>query len=223
MTVPSGIVPLDQFLSERHNDSLSERHAVLAVGSNGCPGRLAEKFGAESAAAIPVLLGTIENVSVVYSRQLVSYGALPATFIKQPGASSRLSITLLTQEQLAQMDATEQVGDMYERISVESPFVVNKGLKIDGVTAYLDQKILGYQGKPIYLKAFAHEEVDGLVMDEREVLSFVCNQAKILMGESIESRHQQLVRSESLRQTMARYLEKEMADIRVDDTGKLCE
>lgn len=222
VTRPSGDVSLDEFLSECGDDSLAERHAVLAVGSNGCPGRLAEKYLDTPGTAVPVLLGSIGGVSVVYSRKLVSYGALPATFIRQSNVSSVLSVTLLSEKQLARMDETEQVGEMYERIPVESPFIVKKDLRIEEVTAYLDSTILSYQGKPIYLKAFAPGGVDGLVMDEREVLSFVCNQAGVLMGESIELRHQQLVRNESLRQILTRFLETQMADLRVDRTGKLC-
>ena len=221
MTLSSGLAPLDQFLSERNNASLSERHAVLAVGSNGCPGRLAEKFGTESGTAIPVLLGTIENVSVVYSRQLVSYGALPATFINQLGAISRLSITLLTQEQLEQMDATEQVGEMYYRIPLSSGFLVDNGLKLEDVTAYLDPKILSYRGRPVYVKMFAHGESQGEVMDEREVLSVVFDRAGVMAGESIERRHHELLVNESIRQRLTQFLESNMSELQVDEEGSL--
>ena len=221
MTLPSGLVPLNRFLSERHNASLSERHAVLAVGSNGCPGRLAEKFGNELGSAIPVLLGTIKTVSVVYSRQLVSYGALPATFIKQPGATSRLSITLLTEEQLVQMDISEQVGEMYERIPLSSDFFVERGPKFKGVTAYLDPKILSYQGRPVYVKMFAHGGSQGEVMDEREVLSLVFDQAKILLGKNIEQRHQELLNNNLIRQQLSKFLESKMAHLQVENDGSL--
>ena len=83
-------VPLDAFLAERQNATMDRRHPVLAVGSNGCPGRLAEKYAGHPDVAVPVLLGTLPNTAVVYSRRLMLYGALPATYLHHPGAVSRL-------------------------------------------------------------------------------------------------------------------------------------
>ena len=79
MDDPTGQVTLDDFLATRGNAPMDQRHAVLAVGSNGCPGRLAEKYHDQPEVALPVFVGTLADAVVVYSRQLVAYGALPAT------------------------------------------------------------------------------------------------------------------------------------------------
>ncbi|MFC1585210.1 hypothetical protein ACFL5V_06670 [Fibrobacterota bacterium] len=42
---PEGEIPLDDFLVMQGSSPLEKRNAVLSVGSNGCPGRLVEKFG----------------------------------------------------------------------------------------------------------------------------------------------------------------------------------
>ncbi|MCZ6490808.1 MAG: hypothetical protein O7A06_09790, partial [Acidobacteria bacterium] len=74
----TGQVTLDTFLAARGNPTFGKRHAVLAVGSNGCPGRLAEKYAHQPEVALPVLVGAMTNTAVIYSCRLASYGALPA-------------------------------------------------------------------------------------------------------------------------------------------------
>ena len=216
---PSGHVSLDQFLLDCGDASLAERHVVLAIGSNGCPGRLAEKFGKQRGVAIPVLCGTIKDVGVVYSRQLTSYGALPATFIRKQGALSHLSVTLLSSEQLNLMDVSEQVGRKYERIPIDSDFLVDNNSNLKSVTAYLDRKILSYGGHPIFLKMFKNEGPGHMAMNEREVLSLVFDQAKVMLGHNIEERHQQLISDRLIRQQLTQYLESHMADLQVNERG----
>lgn len=218
---PSGQVTVDAFLAARRNAAISQRHAVLAVGSNGCPGRLAEKYGDQPEVALPVFVGTVADTAVVYSRRLVSYGALPATYLHQPGAVSWLSVTMLTDEQLDRMDETERVGEFYLRIPVTGHFLIGGGPKVENLTAYLDREILTYNGKPIRLKMFAREGPDWPIMDEPEVLSLVLDQAVILLGESIEKRHSQLLKDETLRLQVIKFLNTRMSALRVDTHGQL--
>lgn len=217
----TGQVPLDAFLASRGNATVGERHAVLAVGSNGCPGRLAEKYSQEPEVAVPVFVGTLTDTVVVYSHQLVAYGALPATYLYQPGAVSWLSVTMLTGEQLARMDETEKVGEFYLRIAVPGQFNVDGGPRIGGITAYLDRKIMAYSGRPVRLKMFAREGPDWPIMDEREVLSLVFDEAGLLLGESIEARHRQLLRDEALRHHLREFLDTRMNALMVDERGQL--
>ena len=219
VTTHSGRVPLDVFLGKRGNALLAERHAVLAVGSNGCPGRLAEKFVDVPKAAIPVFVGKICDVAAVYSRRIASYGAFPATVIRQSGIVSSLSVPLLTQEQLALMDKSENVGKKYERISISSDFVAENGATLEKVTAYFDSNILSYHGRPIYLKTFASDQGQGVAMDEREVLSLVFDQAGLMRGESIEWRHQQLLENDWLPQELTQFVESNMADLQCQADG----
>ncbi|MEE9522436.1 MAG: hypothetical protein V3W05_06490 [candidate division NC10 bacterium] len=217
----TGRVTLDAFLVARGNPTMSERHAVLAVGSNGCPGRLAEKYGDQPEVALPVFVGTLADTAVVYSRRLVWYGALPATYLHQPGAVSWLSVTMLTDDQLKRMDETESVGEFYLRIPVSGHFRIDGGPKVDNLTAYLDREILSYQGKPIRLKMFAREGPDWPMMDEPEVLSLVLDQAGLLRGEAIEKRHSQLLQDEKLRTQVIELLDTRMAELIVDKRGQL--
>ena len=218
---PSGQVTLDAFLEARGNATISNRHAVLAVGSNGCPGRLAEKYGDQPEVALPVFVGTVADTAVVYSRRLVSYGALPATYLHQPGASSWLSVTMLTDEQLARMDETERVGEYYLRIPVPGHFLIDGGPRVGDLTAYLDREILTYEGKPIRLKMFARDGPDWPVMDESEVLSLALDQAGILVGKPIEARHRQLLMDEGLRLQLTKFLDTRMSLLAADAHGKL--
>lgn len=214
-------VTLDAFLAGRGNATMSQRHAVLAVGSNGCPGRLAEKYGDQSEVALPVFVGALADTAVVYSRQLAPYGVLPATYLYQPGAVSCLSVTMLTDEQLTRMDETERVGEFYLRIPVPGHFHVDGGPKISNLTAYLNRKILTYQGKPVRLKLFARKGPAWPVMDEPEVLSLVFDQAGLLLAELIETRHRQLLTDEPLRLQLINFLDTQMSGLAVDEQGQL--
>ena len=169
------------------------------MGSNGCPGRLAEKYGDQPEIAIPVLVGTMADTAVVYSCRLAPYGVLPATYLYEPGAVSWLSVTMLSREQLARMDETEGLGEAYWRIGARGRFSVDGGARIGGLTAYLDRKILGWNGKPIRLKSFAREGPDWPTLDEPEVLSLVFDQAGLLLGESVDTRHRRLLADHELR------------------------
>ena len=221
MDDPTGQVTLDTFLATRGNATMDQRHAVLAVGSNGCPGRLAEKYHHQPEVALPVFVGTLTDAAVVYSRQLAAYGALPATYLYQPGTLSWLSVNMLTNEQLAHMDETEGVGQFYLRIAVPGHFHVDGGPRIGDLTAYLDRKILTYHGKPVRLNVFAREGADWPIMDEPEVLSLVFDQAGLLLGEPIETRHRQLLTDKTLRLELTKFLDMHMGALTVDKQGQL--
>lgn len=214
-------VTLDAFLTARGNATMGQRHAVLALGSNGCPGRLAEKYRHQPEVALPVLVGTLADTAVVYSCQLARYGALPATYLYQPGAVSWLSVTMLTDEQLARMDQTESDGQFYRRIEVPGHLHVDDGPKIGDLTAYFNPKILTCQGKPVSLKMFVREGPNWPSMDEREVLSLVFDQAGLLPGQPIETRHRQLLTDEALRLQLIEFVATRMCALRVDKKGQL--
>ncbi|MCH9051013.1 MAG: hypothetical protein IIA72_08015 [Proteobacteria bacterium] len=170
---------------------------------------------------VPVLVGTLADTAVVYSRQLVRYGALPATYLYQPGAVSWLSVTMLTGRQLARMDETEGLGRAYLRIKVPGYFHVDGGPSVGDLAAYLDRKILTYEGTPVRLKLFAREGPGWLIMDEREVLSLVFDQADLLLGEAIEGRHNRLLTDKLLWQQLVTFLEGQMSGLKVDEAGRL--
>ena len=56
-----------------------DRHAVLAVGSNGAPEQLVRKFGtAPGDRRIAVLAATVRDHDVAYAALVAHYGAIPA-------------------------------------------------------------------------------------------------------------------------------------------------
>jgi hypothetical protein len=214
-----GAVSLDEFLWERNSPPLEQRKVVLAVGSNGCPGRLEEKFKNQPDSAIPVLVGSIENTAVVYSRRIVSYGALPATYLRQPGALSRLSVTMLTDEQFESMNRTESG---YVLVQVGERFRIDGGPSIEHPIAYLDPDILTFHGTPVLVEMFSRERPSWPVMDERAVLAAAFDEAGLLGDLPIEVRHRALISDPALWGRLQEYLDQHMASLRVDEaTGAL--
>lgn len=212
---------IDDFLVTRDNAPLSERKAVLAVGSNGCPGRLAEKYANHPEVAIPVFVGSMVNTAVIYSRQFTLYGALPATYMYQPGAISNLSVVMLTEEQLTLMNKTEKVGEVYSLEDVPGYFRVNKGPMMGDLKAYLDRKILTYRGNPIRLEKFVGKDnLDWPTMNESDLLSLVFNQAGKLKNKTIEERHQQLLVDGTLKAQLDKYINTRMSGMDLDKLGQ---
>ena len=86
---------------------LSDRVAVLAYGSNLCPGQLHHKFAPhDPTPAVPVRLGRLHGAAIVYN--LISRrGYLFADLMPSPAESPVVGVTFLTPRQLAVMDATE--------------------------------------------------------------------------------------------------------------------
>lgn len=93
---------LDRLLATRNLPALNRRYAVLAYGSNACPGQLLDKGLTD----VPVLYGRLTGAQAVYAKRITTRGYVPATLVRKRG--SRMSwVTLLTAEQLARMDGSE--------------------------------------------------------------------------------------------------------------------
>ena len=211
-------VSIDAFLAERRNPPLADRKPVLAIGSNGCPGRLAEKLGDDLPdAAVPVLRGTLDDTAVAYLRWLAAYGALPATYLHVPGALSRVSVTLLSPGPLlASLDSTEA---RYKRVEVDRPVLLDGGAVLEGCTAYLSPEVLVHEGTPVLVKMFSRGGLDWPSLDEREVLGLVLDEAGILPGEPIETRQARMRSSPELRAELEAHLEAQSGGVTVDAAG----
>lgn len=83
------------------------RTGLLAYGSNAAPSQLLRKFPDALGRAIPVTAVEVADVDVVFSAHLTSYGSLPATIHRTPGARAHLAITWLTDEERSIMHRTE--------------------------------------------------------------------------------------------------------------------
>jgi hypothetical protein len=93
---------LDSVLAKRGLALASERYAVLAYGSNACPGQLLEKELDD----VPVIFGRLIGADAVYARRTTQRSYVPATLARKDGEGSNW-ITLLTRDQLGMMDKTE--------------------------------------------------------------------------------------------------------------------
>jgi len=153
---------LGDFVVRMSGWRLADLRAVLAVGSNACPARLADadKYGGVPGVAIPVLRGWIRDVVSVYSARLGVYGSVPATVAGAPGARSRLWVTLPSEEQIRQMDASERRGERYELIDLDdAEITLPGGVRVGPVSAYFESEGLGHPetGGPILLDCFETE------------------------------------------------------------------
>jgi hypothetical protein len=101
---------LDTFLRERNLPPVTERYAVVAYGSNACPGQLIGK----KLTNVPVIFGHLVGAEAVYARRTTSKGYMPATLARKGGERSNW-VTLLTRDQLRTMDTSEgRQGGSYD-------------------------------------------------------------------------------------------------------------
>jgi len=118
------------------------RIAVIACGSNASPVRLAEKFMPPRLARtplVPTLSVTLRGYVVTHSAKFCSYAAMPATLHPWPGATARLYVSLLDAEELAAMDATEALGDEYDRMTFDAASVSGLPQSVRSVEAYVSR------------------------------------------------------------------------------------
>lgn len=203
---PDGVRALADLLADLGAAPLDQRHAVLAVGSNACPGRLLEKFPVGGPdCVIPVLRGSISDVDAVYLAWLTPYAALPATCFEVAGADVELWLTLLSRTQFDVMNASENVGELYGLIEPRAPFRWG-GCRIGPVYAYADERVLSLDGAPIRLAAFRAERSSFRAMDQPGVLSAALDRVGFRRGEAIEARHAALVTDAALRTLISQRL-----------------
>jgi len=185
----SGETTIDEFLAANDLVPFNQRYAVLAVGSNACPGRLEEKFIGKDHDAIIALKGWIADVDSIYAAWLADYGALPATIAEAPGTEVEIWLTLLTQAQLTIMNASEGLGDDYSLVSVASPFRVGLAM-VENVYAYFDRRALVLEGEHVRVGDFSAQNPKlRSSLTEKEALAIVLDKLEFACGQSIEQRH----------------------------------
>lgn len=148
-----------------------ERVAVIACGSNGAPTRLAQKF-AGSGAKIPVTPAWLHDWAIVYSAHFTSYGALPATLHRCPGARTRLCVTWLTTAQLELMHRSEGAGERYDYLLLERLDLEVEGHgAIDRAGAYLSRRgPLAQDGRAVRLAETLSRHCDLEACSQRTML-----------------------------------------------------
>ena len=205
-----GAAGIDRAVAVRGSAPVAGRVAVLAVGSNACPGRLLEKFTAAPGMVIPVLAGRIPEVASVHMPRLSGYAALPATAWPVPGGESRLWVTLLDPDQLSVMDASEGVGETYKLIALPGAFRPEGGGRVGPVYAYASGSALAIGGGPVRLSAF-ESTAPFPAMDQREALGRALDLVGVLPGRPIEERHRMLRLDPGLRSEVTEGLAAEHA------------
>jgi hypothetical protein len=91
---------------------------VMGVGSNANPDVLRRKFERRGVSTtIPHVLGSLAEVALGYSAHVSLAGYVPASPYPQSNSRAKVVVSVLTEEQLACLDATEP---NYERIPVSS-------------------------------------------------------------------------------------------------------
>jgi hypothetical protein len=117
------------------------RLPVIAYGSNANVDALTRKFVTSNfsgPAVIPVTRASLRNFDVAWSPELVANGAMPATIVPSAGTTVSVWITWLNAAELAEMNATEDVGTLYSyghlghaQLSGPGPPVDDPGLYVD--------------------------------------------------------------------------------------------
>jgi len=185
---------------------LEGRIAVLAVGSNACPGRLLEKFGRGEAAVIPVLWGTWRGGLPVYLPGFAPYGALPATYWPHADAEVELWATLLDPGQLETMNRSEGIGDggdRYKLALLEGGLALGAG-RLEPVLAYRGGSALDLGEGVVPLAGFRHHGAlpPARPLTQPEVLSRVLDALGHEPGAGIESRVRALGEDPALRRRL---------------------
>lgn len=95
-------------------------HPVVAVGSNAAPVQLQRKFARYiDDVVIPVIAVQLPGHVIAWANRIAVYGSVPATLAEEPGASVSAWATLLSARDYALMNATEDLGVVYEAVPVK--------------------------------------------------------------------------------------------------------
>ncbi|MEI6624013.1 MAG: hypothetical protein WCP28_19140 [Actinomycetes bacterium] len=113
--LPDGTALDDWLELTDESSSRSSFVPLLSYGSNACPGRLAEKFGSltDDLDRIAVFPVSVDGVDRVWSCQINSRNAVPATLAASPSHRLAAHLLLLPNELSASMDRTEGRGGRY--------------------------------------------------------------------------------------------------------------
>jgi hypothetical protein len=141
---------LSQLLADRHLSPIGDRYAILAYGSNSCPGQLSRK----NLTDVPVLFGHLEGAEAVYARRMTKSGYVPATLARKRGRRPSW-LTLLTGEQVQLMDHSEGRPGSYVLASVpDLQFRIGQ-TQILPLYSYVDicAGVMIARGRPVSLRS----------------------------------------------------------------------
>ena len=156
---------LDRLLKSRGLAPINERYAVLAYGSNACPGQLLRKFRSESSLTnIPVVFGRLDGADAVYARRRTRGGYIPATLAKSAGSGPSW-LTLLTAEQARAMDRSEGRPTSYALAELHGIAFSVGQLDITPLYSYVDINggVMVFDGRPVRLREMRQKRCQSLL------------------------------------------------------------
>lgn len=173
--------------------AIATRTAVIAIGSNGAPSQLVEKFSgsAETDADVVVARATWRYHDAVYAARISPYGAIPATSAPSERCDVSVPIIFLDDAQLSRLDATEGAPDAYRRDPVDtSEVVLANGPTPAVVHAYVATAgPLTIDGTEIALRAIAARRRMLPELTEREVLRVLEHSASLKLDDLVGDEH----------------------------------
>jgi hypothetical protein len=145
---------LDEALNGAGGARLADRHPVLAVGSNGSPAPVRRKLTGRAPVLVPMTYAEVTGLVPGVSAHVSRPGYVPAAPVLAPGATARLIVLWLDDDQLAVVDATEP---NYRRLPVPDAVRVSlDGVPIGcGLYAGRHGCLTDREGRPFHLTAQA--------------------------------------------------------------------
>jgi len=114
------------------------RIPVIATGSNRSPEQLARKYADFETATIPVQRAWLGDFDVVFAAHITGYGSISANLLPSPGVRVDLSVTWLSDDQMARMHATEGRGHSYDYSALSGLALETEGGPVlDNAFAYI--------------------------------------------------------------------------------------
>ncbi|WP_062439994.1 hypothetical protein [Herbidospora daliensis] len=129
---------LDYRLDQLGVAPMSERHRVIAVGSNAAPSQLHRKFvNHDVRPVIPLTLADVTGIAPGVSAHINRNGYIPAAPIAVPGETSRLFVLWLDEPQFEILDATEPNYDRRLLPSDNFPVMLTSGVPLPACFVYV--------------------------------------------------------------------------------------
>jgi hypothetical protein len=150
-----------------------ERHdvALLAYGSNACPGQLRRKLGDEVAPPPVVLPVEVHGIAVVFADLLAGYGSVPATVVAEPGTTAGSHVLLCSTAVADVIDLTE---GGYRRLPLDPEVhpvrLAEGGVVVPACEAYVGVRgpLLDDGGAPVPLEALSQPRARALLAERRD-------------------------------------------------------
>jgi hypothetical protein len=145
------------------------RFALVACGSNAAPVQLQRKFADHDVdPEMVVARATIAGAASVYSCHVSRYGAIPATLMGRPGASTDLFVLFVDADQLRVLEASERRS--YQLVALDPevhPVTLASGERVERPWCFASTfGALVLDNTPIGLAAFPTTGLDALTHAE---------------------------------------------------------